>query len=310
MESSNNMQLYLSELKISNPCVNNFTQVHINAWCDALTPSLKNKFTAENSLLFKGTTSEIVEYCDGFPTNIIKYHVIFMVGMDNRDEISNHIALAPSSKLHTADFELCIFYDVYFRQFMPYEICTTDCHGDKCRRDFTAWDTGVWCTECHGEFEFAYNLSEIMVSSINFDQMPPETLYHIEKIVTPIDHSDLTMLKNVNVLLDKEKHVAMSLQDSIGSTEQQIKKLIDELTKEKRENELKLQTFLSTRGGSFIKFTEMVTQHQDKILTLEEEKLEIKKRLALEKLSKEKELLKEQYQKQILDLHQKMDSLF
>jgi hypothetical protein len=305
MTTNNNIDLYVEEISTLNPKIENFAQIYENNWPSVLDSMLqKENYLFELSLLYQGTTAKIIEYCDDFPANIIQYRIIFMIGTNCIDEESNPTGLAPPTRFFgTANFGSCVFHGEYFGEHYPCTISTTDCHGNRCRKDYTVREKGIWCTGCHGDFNYAQNLQLIMVKSINFNHMPLESLVFIEKIVTPIDHANLPMLKEVHDILVKEKNIMVSLQDSIDGTEQEIKKIVDELTKKKQVNELKLQTFLSSRTRSIVKFSEIVTQYQEKILAIEKKESDIQKKLVLEKLMREKETL----QQQISELQQKMD---
>jgi hypothetical protein len=139
-----------------------------------------------------------------------------MVGTNSADERTKLTGLAANGYSlscfgDVVDFDSCIFNKEYF-VYTPDAINFANFHSNKC---YFSEDRGIWCTTCHGEFENASNLQQIMVTSINFNQMPSESLVYIEKIVTPIDHSNLLVLKEVYNIIEKEKHVIVSLNDSI-----------------------------------------------------------------------------------------------
>ena len=67
------------------------------------------------------------------------------------------------------------------------DITTTECHGSKCRRNFTFEETGVWCISCHSEFGGRYDHNKFIKRKITIGDLCPENIVYIKKYTYEFD---------------------------------------------------------------------------------------------------------------------------
>lgn len=70
-----------------------------------------------------------------------------------------------SSELHLVECQL-------------WEVKTIQCHGDRCRRDFSFSyaDNGIWCVSCHGDPDLYAVFHDLMPPSVAFQEIPREAI--------------------------------------------------------------------------------------------------------------------------------------
>lgn len=193
------------------------------------------------SLLFGAKTDPEVECEEGIPKAIVKYKILLTVAdfkEEYKDKCRGRGLANVSYRKDSIYFDELEFYPQYFL-YHPYQVSITGCHGDKCRRDFTVRDTGVWCEDCHGEFYAGYNLDEVMHEQIDFRDLPKESILHIEKISKPVDDERVKeILKEEYEALLKRKQILDALEEatwhSLHKIEQEkteIKQKLEKLNK-------------------------------------------------------------------------------
>jgi hypothetical protein len=102
----------------------------------------QNKVTVEMDV-----TKEIIEYVE--PLELDENRITVFVKID---------------KVIGCNIMLELLYASDFFEQSDYLGHTMDCHGDKCRRDFNYYDTGIFCTACN------MNGDDIPMSIINHSQ--------------------------------------------------------------------------------------------------------------------------------------------
>lgn len=86
------------------------------------------------------------------------------------------------------------WYDAYHIEFFKISPCRsmmTRCCGDKCRRDFSFEETGVWCQSCRGDIDdedpdgHQYFIDGCLKDEISFEDLPREAILSIEVEYSP-----------------------------------------------------------------------------------------------------------------------------
>ncbi|XWV26509.1 hypothetical protein QJ857_gp0560 [Tupanvirus soda lake] len=280
--SKNSINKYYQTLVDDGCIISNIAHISNNSW-----PSVLDKFNNLNkedydcdcSLLYKGETPEFLVYKNGIPKLIAKYKVIFAVGyhteyMGYHTEYNGtDIPCAPKKEGRGACLGYCEFFENFFK-YHPSEISTTECHGNKCRRDFSVTETGVWCESCHGDFNgSALNLDQIMYKEISVRSIPEDLIVYISKKVEPIENNKVILTKVIE-LMQKEKQDINYLNKTIEDTDEAIKRLIASRLAEKKKAEEKLEQVLAVRGKSITAFNDTLVQIFMKVKALEDEEKE------------------------------------
>ncbi|AUV58327.1 hypothetical protein [Bandra megavirus] len=295
-----NINLHYDGLYKSNPLVKDFTLIkyclennkqYLNqiSNLNISDPNTDNYIEPNSCPIYSGITDPELTIINGEPS-VIKYNILFTVA-----HLNNKPSLKLKKKYNTYAFYKYSFYDKYF-YYNPVDIKETQCHGDKCRRDFHVSDCGIWCESCHGDFcEYISNLDTIMVRKLNFAQFPKESILNIVPIYIPVDYNNLENLQNIINKLTLNRDNLEQLDNKINNWQLDMEKYIEKYKKEcKKQQEiniLKRNELVSIHGLDINDYNNLIKKFNDTIskIKLENEITEQTKNLKL----LEDELLKQ-----------------
>lgn len=211
----------VSELIVMDAVFSNFHQIYEN--CDESREIGLNfeKYTSQNSLLYYAETSETVEYHNSLPQYFIKYRLIATIGGSKNPETNTGITLSPSATNFYCDFF----------------------------KDNTA-----------DNIDSIENIKHLMRDSMKFLAMPLHSIVFVDKVYRKIDYDNESDYKQLKEYLKQEIQKINYILTSIGLADEKIREFIKKIETEKQRNQDKLDTLLSTRGGSFEKYCEMFTK--------------------------------------------------
>ena len=212
-------------------------------------------YTKTTSLLYTAETDDFAEFVNGKPAFLIKYYLILSTGSSKN--ISDPTGYAPDG-----DFQQCNFYLDYF-WINPLKINEIECAEKVCKID-EKLSHFSWCSTCHGHFNSANNLVNLIHPALRFTKIPKNSIVYIGKTVTPIDDELETAVK-VKKFLDVDKQKLNILQARIDATEEKIKKFMEGMNREKRHCGEKIDYLLSIRGGSMEAYLATIQKYDEKL---------------------------------------------
>ncbi len=208
----------VSELIVMDAVFSNFHQIHEN--CDKSREIGLNfeKYTSQNSLLYYAETAETVEYRDSLPHYFIKYRLIVTIGGSKNPETQTGMTSSPPDTN---------FYFDFFKENNADSVDSIE------------------------------NIKHLMHDSMKFLAMPLHSIVFVDKVYRKIDYDNESDYKQLKEYLKEEIQKINYILTSIKMADEKIREFIKKIETEKRRNQDKLDTLLSTRGGSFDKYCEM-----------------------------------------------------
>lgn len=220
--ANGDLQLYLSELTELNPLMTLVEQIYYSSYDTKQTlPVIDGidltKFTYDNSLLHRYSSTPFIYFENMKPVNIINYDIIVSIAQEY---------VAPPHTITPFNFHACHFYDHFFR-YHPHSLNTTNCRGDKCRR--TVETSGIWCDSCHDEFEESCsNLSKIMHHHIPFCTIPFFSILKIEKKMELFDLKNIKHQQLLTKHIDEDISELEELRERIDVFDDEMQRLIQQ----------------------------------------------------------------------------------
>ena len=178
--------LVSDKIKLTNVC--QWSNHNYDKGCtfkDKLTHAITS-YEYETSLIYSGRVTKM-KSIGRIPSSICTYKVYFSV-CKNGEQCIN-----PNEYKYPSQFREAISNILHSTLFMykPNRLNFIACNGDKCRHSISVWNTGIWCTSCHGAFDSANNISELMYDTISINRISPKSLIHAEIVSDkPIDWAD------------------------------------------------------------------------------------------------------------------------
>lgn len=249
------------------------------------------------SLLVQGVCRTL-EYENSKPTAIVEYRITFAIGNDPNSNIKYTMVINRNFPKFS---ETCRFYDQLFYKSpnsMELENYVRGfCSGKHANKH--------WCLRCNGEFNIPNIIQQLMVESISFQNIPKESLLHIEKILAPINENNIAEAARVAKL---EEERIVQLQSSIAGSSAKLKSLVEEYMNALARDKECLQNLLATRGSIDLNKKEVADlTKKNKLLELKNKKEKIQKEQAKNK--EENEKLQAKIQKEQSDMQQRQTNL-
>ena len=251
------VEQFYDEVYKLNPTLTDFNRFCRDYWPDRIVDELKFKQskTAYGDAVISPVFSvywENLDYINQVPTSIIKYHIVFAIIPDYSG----------------SEYYASRFYGNFF-VFPLNKLKFTRCTNGKCLRS-TMKTNNSWCRKCYGEPYIDKMISDFMYDTMEFKNMPRESIIYIEKTVTPINE---TTLDKAKTLIQRDQSRFLELQAKIDNHGSEIKKWVEASFTELANNKKIMDEMLSARGGNSMEsFKARVNVLEKRIATIAIEK--------------------------------------
>ena len=273
MQVHKSVDQFYQYLRDLNPTVGHFKQITLMLGMADIAKELgldSGLRMDDNSLIFQGTC-EALEHENGVPVSISEYRILFLIGVEPAND-RKYIA-----KTHYR-YEVsvtCQFYDQFFRT-SPKKISVVNSANEQCYGHGAPTDGSriIWCLRCNGSFGMG-QLQDLMRRSMEFENMPKESIYHIEKTSTPISGSEINMAEAARLAKIATDRV-VQLQTTIDGAAEKIRRLVEEMEHATQCDKEGLQRLLASHGSvdAFKEVMDAVVKKNDiLLLTAEKNKL-------------------------------------
>ena len=301
-------RLYQKVLQL-NPIFTNITQITNYHWLDVLNqldmPQII--YCSNDSLLFSTSTAqilnpleeakppprihnfgmterhpEILKYESGIPTSFVSYTIVFAIGKSD----GKPVLARPFGRQINKDRikNTCTLHEQFFRwklSDITYIDCDSECGNG--RHEEYSEKNGVWCYLCDGSsINSVDRIVKYLHKSMNFSDMPKESMYYIEEKEEPIDMNNMFVLERVKNIMQGEQQQISHMEINVLSTPNRISQFVREQTAKMNEDKEVMDKLLPERGGTVDAFKAGLTgiDRRIKLLNLIAVREELDKKMA------------------------------
>lgn len=255
-------EIYSDELQKNDIYFHNPIQLHAkNAFSFETTAELSmDPYTQNNSMIMGYTSEPFVEFKDGKPYKYTIYRMTIAVATSKI--FNKYSGLIEIDETGTVIYDKCIFH-VNFFKVHPCFVKSYKCEDpDKCDPEINL-SKERWCSRCHGEFMKISNLVKLVIPKIGFTSMPQASIVYIDKTVKFVDLDDVECLRNLDYFFRKDARIIVDLRNKIFAADQRLKWITDQILGGKELDQKILDNILSTRGGSFDAYKDLVKEFEE-----------------------------------------------
>ena len=323
MEAHQSVADNYETLRKLNPTITEFKQNGYGIWFEKMSSDLglkQSDYSDNKSLLFVGTINPRIKYEGDVPVSVVSSRILVAIGR----KLDTNLPIAEAGGLAIMNFDEYHFYQNFFVR-EPKTIISIDCDPRWKTCDLDVYKTGVWCNRCYGDlFEgSASNLSAIMKKTIQFHEIPKDSIMYIEQIETPIDQNSTSALESAKEFMEQDTNRISDLEREIYNIRRSIQAFVSEQIESTYRNKEILQHLLLQYGGSKEALAKKILDFDKIILAVEQKKrvehLENElvalgnKKVTLEEectmLEQERKSMNTVYEKKIAELNAKIRDL-
>lgn len=244
---------YIDELIEYNAIVKDFNQITYQNHDVRNVIGITDVYDNSSSLICSAQTEDYVEFNHGKPYNLVKYHIIVIVGSSKSAKVPRGLKMND-----------CNYYDSYFKYHPDSIDILPECDQTSTCNMTVNLANGKWCTKCHDNFT-ADKIIHLMHPSLKISSLPRSSVIYIDKIITNIDYNDMNLLIKTRDFLISDKAKIALVQKMITDIEDDMARMINKYMTIKQINQIKLTKMLSTRGGSIDQYYDMINEIDAKL---------------------------------------------